>query len=298
MRSALPGCQVARRPAPGRLRGALLAALACAAALAFPAAADAQREVWSATLTPRTIAGTLIGCLQGFAGALCTDTNNLSGYQLEYGGNEYLVSGFYVDTSTGTLSFLGTRSFASDTDLLVLVVGDSSFRFADASPTDVNRREWSDTGLSWTVGTDVSVSLIVPEHLAACDGDTAPAGAFWTSCLTVGEITSGTLYGYDVAEAGSLDDATFSREGTDHEIYAITSTSTALNLTFETAQASSASGWTLQVGSTSYALSAATYNAAAFRYTWTISTASGPAPMSMTRSPSACGRTSRGCRRA
>ena len=206
---------------------------------------------------------------------MCGDTNNLTDPNFEYGSSNfaYAFEQFTLDTSSGALTVVFQVTLATDTDRLVLVVGDSSFRFDGDDNSAPRSRQWHATGLSWTAGTDVSVSVIVPEHLAACDGDTAPAGAFWTSCLTVGEITSGSLYGYDEGDGGSLDDTTFSRDGTDHEIDEISSTSTVLKLQFKAAQASSASGWTLQVGSDSFDLGEATYLSSAFSYSWSIAAA-------------------------
>ena len=116
--------------------------------LAFPAAVEAQREVRSATLTPRTIGGSLVGCAQGFAGALCTDANNLSDPNSDHGSTNYEFEQFNLDTSSGILTVVFDDPLATDTNPLVLVVGDSSFQFDDRDFSTDRSRGWRATGLT------------------------------------------------------------------------------------------------------------------------------------------------------
>ena len=74
---ALPGarrrCEAGKRThGPGPL--ACLALLAATALLALAAPAQAQTEIWSATLTPAHVAQGVIGCLGGFSSAECSST--------------------------------------------------------------------------------------------------------------------------------------------------------------------------------------------------------------------------------
>ena len=158
MQRALPVGGTSRRSAasPSRLVAAVV--LACAAALVFPTAAEAQQTVWSATLTPRTINSFAVGCL--IAVANCSDPNNLSDDDFVYDGTTYEIRQFDYDGNR--LNFTVVPAFAAATDDLVLVVGDRSLRLDAANQSVATLRWWLTTGLNWTVGADVSVSLIVP----------------------------------------------------------------------------------------------------------------------------------------
>ena len=278
MRRALWARPTLRRSAsaPGL---AVLAAQVCLAALAFPGAAEAQREVWSADLDARrfSIPGSGIGanhgCYNGGANIIsCANTNRLTEDDFTLGGVSYSVTRLAVDQN-GELTIVFDPEPPDAFDDLVLVLGSDRFALEDADDSVADARSWSGSGLSWTLGTDVAVALEVPESVAACDGDDAPAGAFWTSCLTVADLTGG-LYGYSSQIAGSLDDTTFHRDGTEHVIDRLFGRGPQdLDLGFTATPSSSASGWTLQVGSESFALSAATYNSVVRIYLWAVNSA-------------------------
>ena len=272
MRRALSVRRSFRRsgPAPGL---AVLAAQVCLAALAFPGAAEAQSTVWEADLDARrfSIPGSGIGanhgCYNGGANIIsCANMSRLTDDDFTVDGVSYSVTRLAVDQN-GELTIAFDPEPPDAFDNLVLVLGTDKFPLEDADNSVAEARSWSSSGLSWTLGTDVAVALELPEPVAACDGDEAPAGAFWTTCLTVGQDAQALFFGYGQGIYGSLDDRTFHRDGTTHHILALTTNLTDnLLLRFFAAPASTSSGWTLQVGSDSLALSAATF--ASNGYSW------------------------------
>ena len=277
--AAPAGGRVARRAPRRRPWGALAAVLACAAALGLSASAEAQRTVWEADLNARRFAipgsgtGANHGCYNvGVASIGCGNTNRLTDDDFTLGGVSYSVTRLAVDQN-GELTIAFDPDPPDAFDNLVLVLDSDRFPLEDADDSVAEARSWSGTGLSWTFGTDVAVALELPEPVAACDGDEAPAGAFWTSCVTVGDLTGG-LYGYTFGIGGSLDDTTFDRDGAEHVIARLFGRAPQyLDFGFTATPSSSASGWTLQVGSESFALSAATYHIAVFNYNWAVNSA-------------------------
>ena len=202
----------------------------------------------------------------------CGNTNRLTDDDFTLGGVSYSVTRLAVDQN-GELTIAFDPDPPDAFDNLVLVLDSDRFPLEDADDSVAEARSWSGTGLSWTFGTDVAVALELPEPVAACDGDEAPAGAFWTSCLTVADLTGG-IYGYSSQIAGSLDDTTFHRDGAEHVIDRLFGRGPQdLDLGFTATPSSSASGWTLQVGSESFALSAATYNSHVRIYVWDVNSA-------------------------
>ena len=73
----------------------------------------------------------------------------------------------------------------------------------------------------------------IPQQAAAqpCTGDTAPEGAVWTACLTVG-TAGGSDVGYVVGGTGSLDPATFTVDGVSYTVIDITTNNPGLYLQF------------------------------------------------------------------
>ena len=111
-------------------------------------------DVWTATLTPVEIgvAGTgIIGC---FAASCSTA---LSDGDFTYDSTDYTVIALFL--STGKLQITLDTAITTATQGLTLVIGSSSFAFADADTTQPTVRFWDSTGLSWTVGTAISAKL-------------------------------------------------------------------------------------------------------------------------------------------
>ena len=154
--------------------------------LALASPAQAQTTVWSATLTPREATGNTLGCDNSFSGSKCSDTNNLSGDDFTYDGRGYAISQLTLHRS-GRLSLWFSSRLDESAKGLTLKVGSASFAFEDAdvgSGSDGNRT-WLSTGLSWTAGTPVSVSLEAPAS------NNAPTAS--NNTVTTGENTAYTF---------------------------------------------------------------------------------------------------------
>ena len=195
---ALPGarrrCEAGKRThGPGPR--ACLALLAATALLALAAPAQAQTEIWSATLTPQVISSSGTGTLgcenSNPAAQQCSNTSVLSDNDFTLGSTDHTI-GVIGLTGGGNFSFLSTSVFTAP-DTLVLEVGTTSLAFSDGVTVSSGAgRIWLSTGLSWTVGTDVSVRLIsltapgAPTGLAATATGPSQIDLAWTAPASTG----------------------------------------------------------------------------------------------------------------
>ncbi len=151
----------ARHLVPGGVFAGLLTAF-FAALLAAPTPVQAQTlaqtVVWSATLTPGAATG-VSGCSNGLQSVRCDDTNNLSDDDFTHDGTGYAVTVLWL-RSNGSLEFTVDTAFTSATQALVLKIGDDTFPFEDADGKGGTYRHWNNSGLNWTAGTDVFISLV------------------------------------------------------------------------------------------------------------------------------------------
>ena len=119
-------------------------------------------NVWTATLTPATnLATSWKGCLDN-----CNDAAILSDDTFTYDSFNYTIVRLDIQNHANPPLVLGLFPLMSERDAenLTLVVGSTRFAFADATlALDGNNRTitWSDSGLAWTVGTDVAVKITV-----------------------------------------------------------------------------------------------------------------------------------------
>ena len=150
---------------------ACLALLAATALLALAAPAQAQTEIWSATLTPGDLGGGILGCSNGVSHARCSNTSFLSEDSFTYDSTDYNIAGLFV-RSTGRLEFSVLADITTATAALTLVVGSTSLVLADATTINTRSRYWSSSGVSLTAGTAINVKLT-----AAASTNTAPMGA-------------------------------------------------------------------------------------------------------------------------
>ena len=198
---ALPGarrrCEAGKRThGPGTR--ACLALLAATALLALAAPAQAQTEVWSATLTPVNIGGSgILGCLD-VPFAQCSITAILSDDDFTHDSTDYTVFGLILETD-GSFSFAVDTIITTETAALTLVVGSTSLVLADATTTNNLDRTWASSGVSLTAGTDITVKLTAPGTT-----NTAPTAAHKT--VTTGEDRAYAFtaadFGFDDADAG------------------------------------------------------------------------------------------------
>ena len=112
--------------------------------------------VWTATLTPGELGGGYFGC-SNESSLTCSSSNNLTDDSFTHDSTTYSISDFFLHSGTLELNVGANPSATTIADLTLNVSG-SPFLLSDA---DVNgsRIEWTNTGLSWTAGTDVTVSL-------------------------------------------------------------------------------------------------------------------------------------------
>ena len=143
-----------------------VALLALAALLALPLQAQAQTEVWSATLTPRaTFSGTPVplGCDNSSSGnRKCSNSNTLSD-DFTDDGTSYAVTKFF--TRNGVLTFKLNTGATAATQGLTLVIDSEEFVLKEANQINGAKTQWkwNNTTLGWTAGTDVAVSLVVTD---------------------------------------------------------------------------------------------------------------------------------------
>ena len=152
-----------RENAATLVRGAraCLALLAAAALLALAAPAQAQTEVWTATLTPADLGHGILGCSNNIATARCSSTTFLSEDSFNHDSTDYNITGLYV-RSSGRFEILVNADLTTATAALTLVVGSTSFVLADANIITARSRVWFNTGASLTAGTDITVKLTAP----------------------------------------------------------------------------------------------------------------------------------------
>ena len=192
---ALPGarrrCKAGKRT-HGRATRTCLALLAATALLAMAAPAQAQTEVWSATLTPGDLGGGILGCSNGVSHARCSNTSFLSEDSFNHDSTDYNIAGLFV-RSSGQLEFSVDADITTATAALTLVVGSTSFVLADATSINTRSRYWSSSGVSLTAGTDITVKLTAPgtPNTAATGAPTITGTAQVGKTLTA--VTTGIM---------------------------------------------------------------------------------------------------------
>ena len=199
---ALPG---ARRTAPA---SGLLALLAATALLALAAPAQAQTEIWSATLTPQNLGSGALGCNNTAinTAVACSNTAVLSDNDFTLGSTDHVI-GLLELGMDESLQITSTGVF-TDADTLVLVLGTTSLAFSDGILGSGDGQIWVSTGISWTAGTDVSVRLIsltapgAPTGLAATANGPSQIDLAWTAPANTGGFAI-TGYKIEVSPDGS-----------------------------------------------------------------------------------------------
>ena len=120
-------------------------------------------DVWTATLTPADIATIWKGCRNN-----CNNAAILSDDDFTYDSIDYTIVQLTVRNNPSPLLLgLTPQITAADADGLTLVVGSTSFPFANATFAVENSARtvtWSASGLSWIVGTDVAVKITVTNN--------------------------------------------------------------------------------------------------------------------------------------
>ncbi len=199
----------------------LAVALMALAVLFAPGAQPAQAQtttVWSATLS--VVVGTstgLTGCsIQPPCSSQLTDDD------FTYGGVEYTFTTIYV--SGGSLNVTVNKAIpAALKSALTLHVGSSQFALAGAAFTGNDRvMTWTNSGLSWSAGDTVSLSLTEPSTTTPTT-PTLPPGTteYWSETLAVTAVDYGFGCGYRTGQPqcdAALADDDFRYGGVEHTV--------------------------------------------------------------------------------
>ena len=161
-----------RRPFGGLLP--VLAAVYIFAAT-FTPQAQAQTEIWSATLTVGTFAVTMdttfVGYSDGNRGPTI-DQGQLSDTDFEHNGVTYTVNGLY--TVSGDLQLVLDKGLPDPGPDWTLSVGGSTFIVNAGARQSRGTYVWSNAGVSWSDGGAVSVSLTDASGPPPRPGPTTP----------------------------------------------------------------------------------------------------------------------------
>ena len=124
-----------------------------ATAAVVPVCAD----VWCATLTVQSLADGAFGCATSQSGKECA--SHLTEDEFTYDSTDNTVRGLQV-SADGELRLYLSADMTPATQSLVLVVGTERFPFAHSDTQAADRRFWSGSGLIWTSGAAVDLTLV------------------------------------------------------------------------------------------------------------------------------------------
>ena len=185
----------------------------------------ASGQVWPATLTPKDLGtGFGLGCTNAASTVAhkCSTEATLTDDDFSVGSTSHTISGIQVfSEGTVRLSFsvASAATYQSSLSSLNFCVGSTALAFSSSSASGgVNTRQWTSTGLTWTAGTPVSLSIgsSCPQQVtpptptqstdATLSGLTATqatsaSGPF--SALSIGNFASGTT-SYAASVANSI----------------------------------------------------------------------------------------------
>ena len=122
-----------------------------------PGIAEEQNvAVWSATLSVKTVSPGILGCHNSVSAALCSAS--LIDTTFSYDNTSYTVEHFFL-RAAGTLE-LNVTTIPTDATIaeLTLNIGDTAFALSAAFVSG-SEIAWSNSGLTWTADTDVTVTL-------------------------------------------------------------------------------------------------------------------------------------------
>ena len=166
--------------------GVLLAAFA--ALVALPLQAQAQTEVWSGTLTVRDLGFSLLGCSNTVATSNCS--SRLTDDDFTHDSTDYAIDFIFLRTN-GQLEIEFDTDLTTATQGLELHVDGTAFAFEDADSKLAAVRVWFNSGLSWSVGDSVSLTLIEPPDATLSDlvlEDNAGTGINLTPTFVTGTM--------------------------------------------------------------------------------------------------------------
>ncbi len=176
---------------------------------ARPAQAQST-TIWSATLTVGDLQSLGAGCDNGSgSGVLCTPSDLLTDNAFTYGGVEYRINALRV--TSGTLVFTYNQPIPDSLKLTVLHVDGTAFNVADASYPNTNTASWRNSGLIWSVGDTVQLSLetLPPEVTVSSSGPLREGGPPVNVTFTLNRPAPRNLH----ATLGHNDSVRFNADG-------------------------------------------------------------------------------------
>ena len=138
----------------------LAAALLAFAVLGTALPAAAQTDIWTATFTPAYLGAVgFFGC-SNLTPYRCSNSSFLSEDSFNHDSTDYTIIALII-RGDGSFGIAVDRVITTaDINALTLTVGTTSLALADAaSNADGTGKTWSNSGVSLTVGTAVSVKL-------------------------------------------------------------------------------------------------------------------------------------------
>ena len=131
-----------------------------------PAEAQQTTTAWSATLRAGTIMTNVYGCWNGssFIHWRCSRTASLTDDDFSHNGTSYSITRTTLDVTSDALEVTLDKAFPQDIRTSgTLHVDSSRLSLSDAAFSNNNRTaKWSNTGLDWSNGDRVQLSLTMP----------------------------------------------------------------------------------------------------------------------------------------
>ena len=169
------------------------------------------RTLWSDTLTIADGGANGLGCIGGGATSCFTNAaNNLNDDGFVIDGGEVTIT--RITVNNGTLKVQIQVAPSTRLKLYSFHVGTTAFALSSATISD-RELTWSNTGLSWTAGSTVSLSLRLPQSVTlpqsndatlsalTATSSTSPTGTFSALALSPDFAAGTTAYTASVANA-------------------------------------------------------------------------------------------------
>ncbi len=130
--------------------------LAIAAILTLPMQAEGQTTIWSSTLTVKEVATNVLGCNNFGTNVRCS--TYLSDDTFTHDGTTYKFQ-YIFSQPTGQLQINFHVDLETATQNLTLNVDGTAFAFKTAASLGSSGKSWGTSGLNWTAGDTVALTL-------------------------------------------------------------------------------------------------------------------------------------------
>ena len=179
--------------------------LVLAGLLFLPAPAEAQTQIWSATLNPGNTGAGEAGCDHSVAASQCSNTSLLTDDDFNYGGINYAFTRIELRSGTpGRLTVEWDPDLPATVTNLILRIGSTDFPFADADQASDGLRRWDDLkGVSW-FATGQSIKLIRVDAGSATLSGLTIENAANNAAIRFNETFASTTTSYTASVANSV----------------------------------------------------------------------------------------------